>query len=128
MASAKQVVERLFERARARDINGMAALMAEDVVVHAPGRTSVGGDHKGRDGFFAFFSRLQELSNGTLMPEVHAVLGEGEHAVALVQVMAEREGRTAGWNQVNVYHVHDGLISEVWITPADTNRWDEFWG
>ncbi len=128
MSTSKDVVASALELGAKKDAEGMAALMADDIVIHCPGRTALAGDHRGRQGFFGFFGRLQELSGGTLTPQVHEILGEGEHAVALIRLSAERGGRKADWNQANVYHVQGGKITEVWIFPEDLYRFDEFWG
>jgi ketosteroid isomerase-like protein len=50
-----------------------------------------------------------------------------EHAVALVTIRAEREGRQLEDNSVQVFHVSDGKATEVWTYPADLYAEDAFW-
>lgn len=125
---AKEVVTAALERAAARDAQGLGALMSEDVVIHLAGTSPLAGVHKGREGFARFFGGLQELTDRTITPQVHQILGEGTHAVALLTISAQREGRSATWSQVNVYHVEGDLISEVWIIPQDLYAVDAFLG
>lgn len=49
-----------------------------------------------------------------------------EHAVALLRVRADREGRQLDQQYVPVFHVGDGRAIEVWTDPADLCAVDEF--
>jgi uncharacterized protein len=67
---------------------------------------------------FGFFGRLFELSGGTLGLEVHYVVANDEHGVALYSVRAERAGRELADNQILIAHpTPDGKAAEVW-TPV----------
>jgi uncharacterized protein len=101
---------------------------AEDIRYHVPGRSQISGDYEGIDEVFGFFGRLFELSGGTLRLEVHDVLANDEHGVALYTVRAEREGRELVDNEVLIAHpTPDGKAAEVWTQSADQYAYDEFW-
>jgi uncharacterized protein len=110
----------------------MAALQskyfAADIRYHVAGRSSISGDYQGIDEVFAFFGRLFELSGGTLRLELHDVVANDQHGVALFTVTAEREGRLFAGNEVLIGHVSpDGKASEVWTQSVDQYASDEFW-
>jgi hypothetical protein len=110
----------------------MAALQnkyfAADIRYHVAGRSSISGDYQGIDEVFAFFGRLFELSGGTLRLELHDVVANDQHGVALFTVSAEREGRLFAGNEVLIGHVSpDGKATEVWTQPVDQYASDEFW-
>lgn len=128
MGQARDTVAALLDRAAKKDMEGMTELMAEDLIIHCSGRSRFAGDHKGKDGFFAFFGGLVKASDGTFMPKVHEIAAQGDHVVALLELSAERDGKKAQWSQANVYHVREGKVTEVWILPEDQYRFDEFWG
>src|SRR5262245_52668858 len=75
----------------------MAALksnyFAEGIRYHVAGRSPISGDYQGTDEVLEFFGRLFELSGGTFRLELHDVIANDQHGVALVSVRAEREGR-----------------------------------
>ena len=73
-----------------------------------------------------FFARLMELTNGTLSLELHDVLANDEHAVALVTVRGERAGKQLNDNMVETMHIRDGKVSEVWVHTTDLYALDEF--
>jgi ketosteroid isomerase-like protein len=73
------------------------------------------------------FGRVDELSGGTFQIRVHTVLADDEHGVALTQSTARREGMRLRAQSVNVFHVHDGKVTEVWQASEDQPSIDEFW-
>jgi len=101
---------------------------AADVRYHVSGRSPVSGDYEGVAQVLGLFVRLFELSGGTLSLELHDVLANDEHAVALFTVRAEREGRQLDDNQVLISHPGpDGKATEVWNQAGDQHAVDEFW-
>ncbi|MGQ0576885.1 MAG: nuclear transport factor 2 family protein [Pseudonocardia sp.] len=109
----------------AGDPAALAEVMAEDVVVHVPGRSRLAGDHHGRGRFGA---RVRELTGGALTIEVHDVLGSDAHAVGVYTMRLRCPDRSLEWRHVNVYHVRDGKIVEVWQNPFEQDAFDEFVG
>ena len=54
------------------------------------------------------------------------MIGNDEHVVALTTVRAQREGRSIQDEAVQVFHISDGKVSEVWTHPRDQYATDEF--
>jgi ketosteroid isomerase-like protein len=57
--------------------------VAEDVRFYYPGRDALAGNHDGVPRVLAMFGRAFELTGGTIRLEMHDVIANGEHAVAL---------------------------------------------
>ena len=74
-----------------------------------------------------FYARLVEVSGGTLSLELHDVLANDEHGVALLTARGERAGRQLNDNMVETFHFRDGKVSEVWVQVTDLYANDEFW-
>ncbi len=109
------------------DTDTVRSLWTDDVVYHFPGASPLAGDHKGKDGVMAYLAKAAELTGGTLrMVEVHDVLANDEHGVALLRFTASRKGRQFTWNQANVYHLRNGKMAGAWAHPADESALDEF--
>ncbi len=109
-----------------RDLDTLRSLWADDIVYHYSGASPLAGDYKGKDGVLSFFAKGMQLAGGTLrMVEVHDVLANDEHGVALVRLTGSREGRELAWNQANIYHIRDGKIREIWGVPVDQRALDE---
>jgi ketosteroid isomerase-like protein len=100
---------------------------AEDIRWHVPGRSLVAGDYQGLEQIIQLFARLAELSGRTYRAELHDVLANDEHAVAMTTQSGERAGKQWTDNIVIVYHFRDGKVSEAWNHPTDLYTLDEVW-
>lgn len=109
------------------DMAKLAEVFAEDLVWHTPGRNPLSGVYTSRDAAFESFSKEFELSGGTYRPEIHDVLANDEHTVALLHVTASRNGKTLDQNYALIFHIRDGRITEAWEALTDEAAWDEFW-
>ena len=109
------------------DMATLRELFNENVVWHAPGNNPLSGEHRGRDAVFAMFGRLAELSGGTLRIDLHDVLANDEHAVALIRATASRQGRQQDQLETAVYHISNGKVTEAWSFEYDQRASDEFW-
>ena len=109
----------------------MAALsstfFAEDIRWHFPGKSPFGGDYEGLDQVLGWLGRSYEASGETISVELHDVIGNDEHVVALSTLRAQRQGKSIQDEQVQVFHVSDGKATEVWTHPRDQYATDEFW-
>jgi len=99
----------------------------QDVRYHVTDRSPLAGDYEGVDQVLQFFARIFEMSGGTFSFELHDVLANDEHAVALVTVRGERAGKQLNDNMVQISHLRDGKAYEVWNQATDQYAQDEFW-
>lgn len=75
-----------------------------------------------------FFAKLSELTQGTLRQDVHDMLANDEHVVALLDVSAERDDMRMEDHQVRVAHIENGKLMSFWGVPEDQAGWDRFYG
>ena len=76
------------------DLDTLTQLFTDDIQWHTPGRSPLAGDLKGRDEVFAQFAKIAELSGGSFRLEIHDVIANDEHAIALVTASGSREGKS----------------------------------
>lgn len=100
---------------------------APDIRWHFPGRGPLSGHHEGAATVAGKFRQAAELSEGTHRVELHDVIGNDDHVVALHVTRAERAGRRLEINAVQVFHVRDGKVTEAWTVHPDLYAVDEFW-
>jgi uncharacterized protein len=100
---------------------------AADIRWHFPGRSPLAGDYQGLDQVMEFVGQFTGLSGGTHRFELHDVIGNDDHVVALHSTRAERNGRQLEVSAIQVFHVRDGKITEAWTHHADLYSVDEFW-
>jgi uncharacterized protein len=110
------------------DFAALNALFAEDLLWHVGGRSQLAGDYRGRDAVYEYFGKLMQVTEGSLHLDLHAVLADDEHGVALVVTTASRGGRTVTGNLAHVLHMRDGKVVEFWDSYHDQYALDELIG
>jgi uncharacterized protein (TIGR02246 family) len=118
---------RTFAAFTAGDMEALAELFHPDVVWHNPGQSPLAGEFHGREAAFAAFQREFQLSGGTYRPQLHDVLANDKHTVALLHATASRDGKELDMDYVIVFHIRDGRITEGWDLWSDQQAYDEFW-
>jgi len=122
----EEIVRSGFDAFAEGDVDTLRQLFDQDAVWHVPGRSPLSGDHRGLDAILGFLARTMELTGGTFRAEVHDVVANDEHAVALYVTRGEREGRTLESRDVLVSHIRNGKLAEAWLLSADLYAVDEF--
>jgi ketosteroid isomerase-like protein len=122
----EELVRRGFDAFATGDIDTLRQLFDQDAIWHVPGRSPLSGDHRGLDAILGFLARTMELTGGTFRADVHDVVANDEHAVALYVTRGEREGRTLESRDVLVSHIRNGKLAEAWLLSADLYTVDEF--
>ena len=104
------------------DMETMSSNMADDVVWHIPGKHEWAGDYRGKAEVVGRFQRMAQAGVTSSIDEIHDIVGNDEHVVALVKLTITRAGKSVTTNSVQVYHVKDGKAIEFWAT---NDRLDE---
>jgi uncharacterized protein len=126
--SNEDLVRELFAASGRGDIEAMRnQYFADGMRLHYPGRSPLAGDYDGVAQVLGFFGRVFELSGGTFRTELHDVVANDQHAVALFTARAGRADRRLEDRIVEVFHSRDGKVAEARIYPADLYASDEFW-
>ena len=121
------LLRRAEEAFSSGNVEVLGDLLADDILVHAPGNGPLSGEYQGRDAVFAYNRRIFELSGGTYENEVHDILASDQHGVILQRNRARREGRSLDVREVLVMHLREAKIVEVWEMYDDQRAYDEFW-
>ena len=109
------------------DMDAVKELWTDDVVWHVGGNNPLAGDYKGQDEILGFFAKAFEQTGGTMKIDLHDVLANDEHAVGLVTLSAQRNGKSTEMRAVHVFELRDGKTCEFWNFNEDDRRADEFW-
>ena len=124
--------EELIRRATAGlgdgDLDAFLGVLADDAVMHIPGRGPFAGDHRGREAIAALLKRQTDaLGGNSPTVDIHDVIGGDNHVVLLQSVTFERGDSRLEDRGVLVFHVRDGKAADVWVHPQDQYASDEFW-
>ena len=122
------IIRRGYEAFNSGDMETLTELFDESAVWHTPGRSSLAGDHQGRDATFAYFGRLGQETGGNFRAELRHLLADGDgHVVGIQRNSGERNGKRLDVDACLVFRLEDGLVTEGWEHLRDLYAWDEFW-
>lgn len=110
VVSARASIE-AFQR---RDLEAFAAHVHDDVVWHAPGSNRFAGSFDGKAAAMKRFMDQAAAGVNFEIADVHDVVGNDDHVVALVQSRITGPGGELTNPAVFVMHVQDGLLREFW--------------
>jgi ketosteroid isomerase-like protein len=119
-------IRRMYEVGSSGETGWASVALADDVVWHVPGRGGNAGAIRGKDGVLEFFGRVIPGLE-TFKIDLHDVLANDTHGVALVHYDHRRDGRSFSQLGAEVFHFDaDGKIAAFWALIDDTAAFDEF--
>lgn len=103
----EQAIRGMYDAINAGDLDAVGAEFSTDALWH-------GADAliRGSHAIAELVGQLREASGETLQIELHDVLANDDHAVALQVTRADRRGRSLADRVVYVFHMRDGKIAE----------------
>ena len=112
------------------DVDGFAEiLVADDIVWHWPGRSSVAGDYRGRDAVVGLIRGFHQLTGGRLRVEPVDILDGREYLISFTHVTAEQEGGRLDVMMADAMRFgDDGRVVEYWTLSNDQRAVDAFIG
>lgn len=116
----------VFDRNR-NDPAPLYDLHAEDVILHAPGTSPLGGGIRGRENVFGRLQQMAELSGGTFAPVSTSLSGNGDFVSLIHRVTATRGNKRLDQTLAEVWRLEDNRCVEVWAQFSDQHAWDAFW-
>jgi ketosteroid isomerase-like protein len=118
------LVRRMMDDLNSGDMQGMADMLADDVVWHEIGNPE---PVRGKEALAARFSG-PGAPDYEIKGELHDVVANDDHTIALVNATATRDGRTFRYRTAEIMHIRDGKITERWAFSDDTAAINEFFG
>ena len=91
------------------------AFMADDILWHEIGRAE---PRRGKGELRA--AMMDGARGGTIAYEVHDIIANDDHAIALGTATATRGDRTLQYRTAEIFHIRDGKAVERWAFSDDT--------
>ncbi|MGF1470772.1 MAG: nuclear transport factor 2 family protein [Rubrobacteraceae bacterium] len=123
-----QIVLDLYAARDRGDLEAVRSLLAEDVIWHEPDLDNPHtGDLHGPDSALGMIREAQQITAGTFRLVPREVLDHGEHAVALIDWSAERNGERIEGKEIAFYRVRDGQVVEASFHQDNPAADEAFW-
>ena len=110
------------------DMGAMAAGIAEDAVWHVPGSHAWSGEYRSKGEILGRFQKMAEVGVSTVLDEIHDIVGNDEHVMAMVKLTLNAPGGSASQTSVWIMHVRDGKAIEFWARNEDQGAIDALIG
>ena len=114
MADNVEATRAAIEAMQRGDMDAMAAGIAEDAVWHVAGNNPFAGDFSGHEAIMQRFAAMAAANVGFTIDEIHDVVGNDDHVVALVRLTFRGPGGETSQPSVWVFHGTDGIATELW--------------
>jgi uncharacterized protein (TIGR02246 family) len=121
------LVRQIFDAFARNEGFALRGLFADDAVWTVPGSGVMAGVNRGREEIFRFLARLPKETDGTYRSELVDVLASDHRAAAVYRARGTRRGRTLELDQVLLFQIDDGLVSEVLALPTEPDAFEKFW-
>jgi ketosteroid isomerase-like protein len=93
---------------------------SDDIVWHGGSRGPLAGDYKGKAAVLGLLMKFGQLTEGTYKAEIHDILTNDKHSVAIGVYKATRNGKTLQEKFVDVFHINaEGKATEFWRFQED---------
>lgn len=88
----------------------------------------IGSDQpiRGKAALMEHMQKFMGAGDMSIKGDLHDVVANDEHMVALVNATVERDGKTFSYRTAEIYHVKDGKITHRWAFSDDTAAINEF--
>ena len=110
------------------DMDTFVGTLADDVKWHPPGNNRFSGTRDGKAATMARFAEQREAGFVVSIEDIHDVLANDEHTVAMVTVKVMRGDESVESPAVFVMHVRDGRLSEFWQMVERQDAVDALFG
>jgi uncharacterized protein len=117
------LIRRGLEAFNRGEIEALANLAADDVVWHQIGAETI----RGKQAMAESMPGAGEV-DWQITADVHDVVANDEHAVALVNATGTRSGKTLSYRTAEILHMRDGKITERWAFSDDPEAIKRFFG
>jgi ketosteroid isomerase-like protein len=115
------LVRDALEKMATGSMSEQADLLADDVEWHEIGRDE---PIRGKEALMARFGEMPE--GGSITLDVHDVLANDDHTVALVTATAKMGEQSLTYRTAEITHIRDGKIAHRWAFSDDTERITKF--
>jgi ketosteroid isomerase-like protein len=126
--SNRDVISKLQDAYRSWDVQGLRAILADDVVFNLPGRNPFSGVYRGPDAVLDLWSRQRDYMDGrSFHVSFIDVLVSEQHVVAITSGEGTSAGGTVATRGCDIFTLADGRITEFWPLFGDMESFDRFW-
>ncbi len=120
------LVRKIYDAWADRDFKAYLDLLSDDIIYHAAGNCPFSGIHKGKEAVIKMGQLALEIG-GTQRVVFKQLIANDSHVAVIDRWTAEREAKTVQMDNLLVYKIESGKITEIWEFIEDEVAHDDFW-
>jgi ketosteroid isomerase-like protein len=110
------------------DFEAVIGSYTEDAVYRVGGNNLLSGNFHGHQEMTEFFTKLGQLTDGSLKIELTDVMADDHHAVLFWTLTAERQSKRLDATGTMAFKNNDeGKFTDSWFLYSDQRAYDEFY-
>jgi ketosteroid isomerase-like protein len=127
---AINVVNEFLTAVQKGDMEKVASMVHPEIVWSQPGANAVSGIKRSAGEVFEMVGKMFQCSDNTLtLTDIKVLAENGESVACLVHWKAtQTSGRSLDIDNIDVYSIKDGKITEATVYSADILQENGFWG
>ncbi len=123
-----EIVQKYFTSLQTGNMKQLSEILADDIVWHQPGASSLSGVYNGKEQVFALFGKFMEISQGTFkIDSVGQLLSNSDLVTATLHFSASNAQGSISMSGVDLMRIKNNKIAEVWLFSENQNAEDKFW-
>jgi ketosteroid isomerase-like protein len=122
----EELLADLYQRFGQGDLEGVLSLCTDDIIFEVPGSAPFSGRYT-KATFPQLVQRVTEISRGTFGERPIQIIGNDDHAVALLDHWFERKGARVEYRTDHIWGVRDGRFSSWLERPGNQDEFDRVW-
>jgi len=128
MSKNVMIVQSYFDAVAKGDFATVGSLFADDILWHQPGDGIQSGTYTGKDAVFAHLGNFMKWSNGTFtIDRIEYLSSNADLVTAAIHFKAEKGDQLLAMKGVDLLHIEEGKIKEVWLFSEKIEDEDAFW-
>jgi ketosteroid isomerase-like protein len=125
----QQIAQTFLEAVKSGNFELVGSLLAPDVKWNQPGRNRFSGLKSSAAEVFQMVGGMMEISGNTLLlAEIKSVTENGNQIACLINWKATGESGSYDVDNIDVYTISNGKITDAVIYSADLSQENAFWG
>jgi ketosteroid isomerase-like protein len=125
-----ETLSRLYDAFAAGDVETAAAFVADDYILHVPGRSNNAGDYWGPEGLRTFMSNVLGYNGGLfdIAVSTFAVSGNDAFTREVIRINNQFDpDREFILKITNQFKIRDGKLVESWVVPENQYVYDDYY-
>jgi ketosteroid isomerase-like protein len=126
-ATNEALIRRLYDALTSQDFQAYMNLLSDDIVYYAAGDCPVSGVHRGKEALMRIGQITFQETNGTHRVKLKRMVANESYVAVIDTWTAERKAKQIQMDNLLVYKIVAGKVTEIREFLGNEAKHDDFW-